>query len=116
MNPKNKIDRRKVYVSSYFPVTANFAGEATPLKISDVKERLDRELIVNIKSCVHHFSNKTSEPASPVIEPILKRTNRMTLLSGSYRKRFGQCCIRCRCERCMAISCLKQPGKRDGSE
>jgi hypothetical protein len=72
MNPKNKIDRRKVYVSSYFPVTANFAGEATPLKISDVKERLDRELIVNIKSCVHHFSNK--------------RANRLLLLLNLFLK------------------------------
>jgi hypothetical protein len=47
MNPKNKIEKSCAYVSSYFPA-ANFAGEATPLKISDVKERLDRELIVNI--------------------------------------------------------------------
>jgi membrane-bound lytic murein transglycosylase D len=71
---KNKTDKEKVYVSSYFPVTANFAGEATPLKISDVKERLDRELIVNINL---HASTilaiKRANRAFPVIEPILKK-------------------------------------------
>ncbi|PKH68101.1 murein transglycosylase [Flavobacterium sp. ALD4] len=71
---KNKTDKEKVYVSSYFPVTANFAGEATPLKIADVKERLDRELIVNINL---HASTilaiKRANRAFPVIEPILKK-------------------------------------------
>lgn len=71
---KNKIDKEKVYISSYFPVTANFAGEATPLKISDVKERLDRELIVNINL---HASTilaiKRANRAFPVIEAILKK-------------------------------------------
>ena len=71
---KNKTDKEKVYVSSYFPVTANFAGEATPLKIADVKERLDRELIVNINL---HASTilaiKRANRAFPVIESILKK-------------------------------------------
>ena len=31
----------------YFPTTADFAGETTPLQINDVKERLDRELLIN---------------------------------------------------------------------
>ena len=70
---KDKLDKEKAYVSLYFPVTANFAGEATPLKISDVKERLDRELIVNINL---HASTilaiKRANRAFPVIEPILK--------------------------------------------
>jgi hypothetical protein len=73
-NSKDKIDKEKVYASSYFPLTANFAGEATPLKISDVKERLDRELIVNINL---HASTilaiKRANRAFPVIEPILKK-------------------------------------------
>jgi len=69
---KDKLD--KEYTSSYFPAAANFAGEATPLKISDVKERLDRELIVNINL---HASTilaiKRANRAFPVIEPILKK-------------------------------------------
>jgi hypothetical protein len=71
---KDKLDKEKEYVSPYFPVTANFAGETTPLKISDVKERLDRELIVNINL---HASTilaiKRANRAFPVIEPILKK-------------------------------------------
>lgn len=70
--PKNKIE--KTVVSSYFPATANFAGEQTPLGISDVKERLDRELIVNVNL---HSSTilaiKRANRAFPIIEPILKK-------------------------------------------
>jgi hypothetical protein len=69
---KNKIE--KTEVSSYFPKSANFAGENTPLKISDVRERLDRELIVNIN---WHTSTtlviKRANRAFPIIEPILKK-------------------------------------------
>jgi hypothetical protein len=31
---ESKKDKEKKYTYRYFPVTANFAGEATPLKIS----------------------------------------------------------------------------------
>jgi membrane-bound lytic murein transglycosylase D len=69
---KNKIE--KTVVSSYFPKITNFAGENTPLKISDVSERLDRELIVNIN---WHTSTtlviKRANRAFPIIEPILKK-------------------------------------------
>ncbi|EIA10595.1 lytic transglycosylase domain-containing protein [Flavobacterium frigoris] len=69
---KSKIE--KTVVSSYFPVSANFAGENTPLKISDVSERLDRELIVNINL---HSSTilaiKRANRAFSIIEPILKK-------------------------------------------
>ncbi|NGY38462.1 lytic transglycosylase domain-containing protein [Flavobacterium sp. XN-5] len=71
---KDKLDKEKEYSSSYFPTAANFAGEATPLKIIDIKERLDRELIVNINL---HASTilaiKRANRAFPVIEPILKK-------------------------------------------
>mgnify|MGYP005825196505 FL=1 len=64
----------KTETESYFPATANFAGEQTPLGISDVKERLDRELIVNINL---HASTilaiKRANRAFPIIEPILKK-------------------------------------------
>jgi hypothetical protein len=59
---------------NYFPTQANFANETTPLQIADVKERLDKELIVNINL---HSSTilaiKRANRAFPVIEPILKK-------------------------------------------
>lgn len=71
---KEKTEKEKAYKSSNFPATANFAGEKTPLKISDVKERFDRELIVNIN---FHSSTilaiKRANRAFTVIEPILKK-------------------------------------------
>lgn len=64
----------KVKTERYFPASINFAGEQTPLGISDVNERLDRELIVNINL---HASTilaiKRANRAFPVIEPILKK-------------------------------------------
>ena len=60
--------------TAYFPLKMDFAGEEVPLKISDVRERLDRELIVNINL---HASTilaiKRANRAFPVIEPILKK-------------------------------------------
>jgi len=57
-----------------FPVKLDFAGEDTPLKITDVKERLDRELLVNANL---HASTilaiKRANRAFPVIVPILKK-------------------------------------------
>jgi len=58
--------------SQYFPVEVDFAGEKAPLQISDVKERFDRELLVNANL---HSSTlliiKRANRAFPVIEPIL---------------------------------------------
>jgi len=52
----------------------NFAGEEVPLTISDVKERLDREMLVN---CNWHSNTylvlKRSNKVFPVIEPIMKK-------------------------------------------
>ena len=42
---KNKIIHEGT--SQFFPESIDFAGEKTPLQISDVRERLDRELLVN---------------------------------------------------------------------
>jgi len=55
------------------PETINFAGERTPLEINDIKERLDRELLVN----TYWQSNallliKRSHKYFPIMEPILK--------------------------------------------
>lgn len=57
-----------------FPAQADFAGEAVPLNIIDVHERLDRELMVNAN--LHASTQlviKRAYRAFPVIEPILKK-------------------------------------------
>ena len=58
----------------YFPATINFSGEITPLNVSDVRERFDRELLVNANL---HASTlliiKRANRAFPVIEPILAK-------------------------------------------
>jgi membrane-bound lytic murein transglycosylase D len=58
----------------YFPEKADFAGEETPLQILDVKERLDRELVVNANL---HGSTiliiKRANRVFPIIEPILAK-------------------------------------------
>ena len=60
--------------SLYFPTTINFAGEQAPLQIADVKERLDKELVINAN--LHSSTTlilKRANRAFPVIEPILKK-------------------------------------------
>lgn len=73
INPDKKTELKNESVS-IFPIKIDFAGEETPLKISDVKERLDRELLVNVNL---HASTilaiKRANRAFPVIEPILKK-------------------------------------------
>lgn len=56
------------------PSQANFAGEKMPLHLLDVKERFDREMIVNTN--LHGttiLTLKRAERFFPVIEPILKK-------------------------------------------
>jgi hypothetical protein len=58
----------------YFPNTIDFAGEVTPLQISDVRERLDRELLINAN--LHSTTTliiKRANRVFPVIEPILAK-------------------------------------------
>jgi membrane-bound lytic murein transglycosylase D len=58
--------------SMYFPTTIDFAGENTPLQIADVKERLDRELLINANlDATTALIIKRANRAFPVIEPIL---------------------------------------------
>jgi hypothetical protein len=60
--------------AQYFPTAIDFAGEKAPLQIADVRERLDRELLVNANM---HSSTilimKRANRAFPIIEPILKQ-------------------------------------------
>ena len=69
---KNKITREGT--ARYYPTAVDFAGEVTPLHISDVHERFDRELLVNANL---HASTiliiKRANRAFPIIEPILKK-------------------------------------------
>lgn len=63
-----------VKVSLVLPAKADFAGENVPLHIADVKERLDREMVVNTN--LHSNTTlvlKRANRVFPVIEPILKQ-------------------------------------------
>ena len=56
------------------PDSVNFAGERTPLKIADVKERFDRELLVNANlDATTLLIIKRANRAFPIMEPILKK-------------------------------------------
>ncbi len=60
--------------ATYFPTSIDFAGESTPLQISDVRERLDRELLINANlDATTLLIIKRANRAFPVIEPILQR-------------------------------------------
>lgn len=62
--------------SPYMPARLEFAGENVPLSNYEVKERVDRELIVN--TYWHSYTILSIKKANrwfPVIEPILKRNN-----------------------------------------
>lgn len=73
-SPEANNEISKTADSNYFPVRVDFAGEHAPLKISDVKERFDRELLVNENL---HASTililKRAKRAFSIIEPILKK-------------------------------------------
>lgn len=58
----------------YFPIQADFAGEKTPLQITDVRERLDRELLINANlDATTALIIKRANRIFPTIEPILQK-------------------------------------------
>ncbi|EPE9918788.1 lytic transglycosylase domain-containing protein [Flavobacterium psychrophilum] len=61
-------------INNNFPNEIDFAGEKTPLQIYDIKERMDRELLINENL---HSSTililKRAYKAFPIIEPILAK-------------------------------------------
>jgi hypothetical protein len=60
----------------FFPESIDFAGESAPLQITDVKERLDRELLINANlDATTALIIKRANRAFPIIEPILKQYN-----------------------------------------
>lgn len=74
MKAEQKIDNSYNIYALKVPMDLSFAGEALPLSIPDVYERMDRELLVN----TYWQSNallmfKRAQKYFPVIEPILKK-------------------------------------------
>jgi hypothetical protein len=58
----------------YFPTAVDFAGEQAPLQISDVRERLDRELLINANlDATTVLIIRRANRAFPIIEPILQK-------------------------------------------
>ena len=71
-NKKEEV--KEVKKERYFPAKIDFAGEKAPLNISDVHERLDRELLVNANlDATTVLIIKRANRVFPVIEPILKK-------------------------------------------
>ncbi|KAB1156329.1 lytic transglycosylase domain-containing protein [Flavobacterium luteum] len=71
---KNKITKEGT--PQYFPTSIDFAGEQTPLQITDVRERLDRELLINANlDATTLLILKRANRAFPVIEPVLAKYN-----------------------------------------
>lgn len=59
---------------NWLPKNVHFAEEPTPVEIPDVRERLDRELLVNANWHSNTFLMiKRANRAFPVMEPILKQ-------------------------------------------
>jgi hypothetical protein len=73
VNPDKSFEKDYNVFAIELPKSIDFAGEPPPLEINDIKERLDRELLVN----TYWQSNallliKRSNKYFPIIEPILK--------------------------------------------
>lgn len=71
---ENLTDKNAVVKANYFPSEIDFAGEKAPLHVADVKERLDRELLVNANlDASTLLIIKRANRFFPTIEPILKK-------------------------------------------
>ena len=72
-DPKNTSDTYKIKALK-LPSDLNLAGERVPLEMPDIKERMDRELLVN----TYWQSNgllliKRAHKYFPILEPLLKK-------------------------------------------
>jgi membrane-bound lytic murein transglycosylase D len=73
-NAKPKMEAKVQTAAFAMPDSIDFAGERTPLQISDVKERFERELIVNANlDATTLLIIKRANRAFPIMEPILKK-------------------------------------------
>jgi hypothetical protein len=69
---KNKVTKEGT--SQFFPISIDFAGEAAPLQMADVRERLDRELLINANlDATTLLIIKRANRVFPIIEPILAK-------------------------------------------
>lgn len=69
-----KVVEKSNGMSHYIPTTADFAGEPAPLNIIDVRERFEREILVNANlDATTLLIIKRANRAFPVIEPILAK-------------------------------------------
>ena len=60
--------------AKYFPASIDFAGESAPLNISDVRERFERELLINANlNATTLLILKRANRSFPIIEPILQK-------------------------------------------
>lgn len=67
-------EKEPVVKEDYFPAEIDFAGEKAPLNVADVRERFDRELLVNANlHATTQLIIKRANRVFPVIEPILQR-------------------------------------------
>lgn len=74
VSDKNAVNAVGAPKEHYFPAEIDFAGEKAPLHIADVRERFDRELLVNANlDATTLIIIKRANRAFPVIEPILKK-------------------------------------------
>jgi hypothetical protein len=72
VSTENKNIITKEGTSQFFPTSIDFAGEATPLQLADVRERLDRELLINANlDATTLLIIKRANRVFPIIEPIL---------------------------------------------
>lgn len=72
--PKPQMEAKTEAKGFVVPDSVDFAGESAPLKISDVKERFERELITNANlDATTLLILKRANRSFPIIEPILKK-------------------------------------------
>jgi membrane-bound lytic murein transglycosylase D len=67
------LEKLEVYTSIPLPTKMEFCGEVVPLHLIDVRERLDREIVINRN--LHSATEliiKRAKRIFPIIEPILK--------------------------------------------
>ena len=72
----NKDKQLREGTAMFFPESVDFAGEIAPLQITDVRERLDRELLINANlDATTALIIKRANRVFPIIEPILQQYN-----------------------------------------
>ena len=105
-NRKAEFNARYGIYALDLPAKVTFASEEVPLNVTDVRERFDRELLVNTYwQSQTLLMLKRKERWFPVIEPILKANHIPDDFKyRNGRKRFHQYGEPIRCQRFLAVS------------